>query len=104
MAITVINMPGAPIWCTHGHHGLACAKALLKHGWQTWQEHHSDTMQARPAPAGACKGTARLDLNMPDKHARSTDTMHARPAPAGACKGIAGLDLNMPAVMALYQL
>ena len=86
-------------------------------------------MQARPAPAGACKGTAVLDLNMPGKHARSTDTMHARPprarmctgiaetwqehqsntmqalpAPAGACKGIAGLDLNMPAVMALYQL
>ena len=98
MAITVINMPGALIRCTHGHHGLACAKALLKHGWQTWQEHHSDTMQARPAPAGACKGTAGLDLNMPGKHARSKhqcDTMQVRPAPARASKGIAGLDLNM---------
>ena len=82
-------MPGAPIRCTHGHHGLACAKALLKHGWPTWREHQSNTMQARPALAPASKGSAGLDLNMPGKYARSTDTMHARPPRARMCKGIA---------------
>ena len=85
-------------------------------------------MQARPALARASKGIAKLDLNMPGKHAGSTDTMHTRPPRARLCKGIAetwltnmagapieydalaaskgiaGLDLNMPAVMALYQL
>ena len=89
MAITVINMQGAPIRCTHGHHKLACAKALRKHGCQTCQKYQSDTMQARPALARASKGIAKLDLNMSGKHVGSTDTMHPRPPRARMCKGIA---------------
>ena len=87
-------MPGAPVRCTHDHDGLACAKALLSRGWQTWQEHQSDTMQARPALARASKGIAGLDLNMPRKHAGSTDAMHTRPPRARMCKGIAELWLT----------
>ena len=82
-------MPGAPIRCTHGHHKLACAKALRKHGCQTCQKYQSDTMQAWPALARASKGIAKLDLNMPGKHAGSTDTMHTRPPRTRMRKGIA---------------
>ena len=46
-------------------------------------------MQARPALARASNGIAKLDLNIPGKHAGSTDTMHTRPPRARMRKGIA---------------